>query len=736
MEVTTTARCDAIREALSTDDLDGAQSHAHDWLKRMPDDAEALHWHGVAQLVAGNLEAAVTSLRRAVALSPDDPRYLNNLAEVFRRSGDFFAAEDGASRALAIDPDYFDARITRIATRFALERFDDALDDVDDALRNHSDDAMLLAYRGDCLRELGSYREACRAYRRALQRDGNLVHAHANLGPLLLRFGETEKARAHCERAVDLDRSSAIAWMNLAHCHIELECLDDAMEAYAEAYERDPQSCELCCAIGQVWREVGDFEQAAIWFERAYRNRPESRRVKTCLAELLVDTAQQDQAIAVYRELLAEKPDDVAALVGLARASWDDSDADAALAHYRRAVALRPQAAQIHCHIADVLISRGELADAERHQRAALAINPRCVAALAGLATTLRGKLPLEDARASEKLLTQRWLRDGARSSLHSGLAHYYDAIGDFSRASQHAMDANRLYWSHRSRRGWRYEPDEHAAHVDRIVATFTPELFARLSGCGNDDARPVFVVGMPRSGTTLTERMLASHPSILGIGERSFAARSVQQVSANHSPLAALARIEPSTLQRVANDYARTLDELAKKVPHARIERIVDKMPDNYELLGWIALLFPNARIVHVRRDARDIAVSCWMQRFGQIRWACDMRNIAERLVQHRRVMAHWRTVLPIRIYEFDYETLVADFETTSRDIVDAIGVPWASSCLAYATQEGCVRTASVSQVRKPIYRTSVARWKHYEDVLSPVLERLQYLETTSLRT
>ena len=151
--------------------------------------------------------------------------------------------------------------------------------------------------------------------------------------------------------------------------------------------------------------------------------------------------------------------------------------------------------------------------------------------------------------------------------------------------------------------------------------------------------------------------------------------------------------------------------------------------MPDNYHLLGFLAAVFPRARFIHCRRDVRDIALSCWITNFSQIRWAFDLEHIAHRILQYRRIMSHWRQVLPVPLLEVDYEELTADQEGVSRRLVDWLGLEWDDACLHFHRTERLVRTASVAQVRQPIYRRSVARWKHYEAMLKPLLDRLGVL-------
>ena len=197
--------------------------------------------------------------------------------------------------------------------------------------------------------------------------------------------------------------------------------------------------------------------------------------------------------------------------------------------------------------------------------------------------------------------------------------------------------------------------PEAYREYVDRILATFVPEQFARTAGMGSDSDRPVFVVGMPRSGTTLTEQILASHPKVHGAGERRFAALGFQLLPSamgkNASPLDCFAEVGREALTAIANWHLGQIDKLAP----AGKTRVVDKMPENFLSLGWIATLFPKARIIHCRRDLRDVALSCWMTNFRTIRWASDQEHIALRFHDYHRVMEHWRRVLPVPLLEVD---------------------------------------------------------------------------------
>jgi hypothetical protein len=233
----------------------------------------------------------------------------------------------------------------------------------------------------------------------------------------------------------------------------------------------------------------------------------------------------------------------------------------------------------------------------------------------------------------------------------------------------------------------------------------------------------PVFVVGLPRSGTTLVEQILASHSKVFGAGEVPLAGESLAALGGpGADSLEGLRRLDHQTARQLS---ARHLERLRQFHPAAL--RIVDKMPENYFSLGLLAVLFPRAKFIHCRRDLRDVAVSCWMTHFRKVRWANDQEHIASRFLQYQRIMEHWRSVLPIPLLEVDYEETVADLEGVARKLVAWCGLEWEPGCLEFHRAKRAVRTASAVQVRQPVFRTSVGRWKHYEQALVSLFSRLE---------
>jgi hypothetical protein len=260
------------------------------------------------------------------------------------------------------------------------------------------------------------------------------------------------------------------------------------------------------------------------------------------------------------------------------------------------------------------------------------------------------------------------------------------------------------------------YRPSDHEAFVDGLIKQFDSDFFLRTKGMGLGTHLPVFVFGLPRSGTTLIEQVLASHPQVYGAGELRLARKSFEAIPGllgrSDPPLSCLAHLDSPIVRDLAQ---RHLDALASLVP-GRPDRIVDKMPDNYMYMGLLFVLFPTGVFIHCRRDLRDVAVSCWMTAFRSIRWASDPQNIASRFRQYLRVMEHWRAALPVPIQEVDYEETVSDLEGVAKRLIAACGLKWDPACLDFHKTKRPVRTASITQVRQPIYQGSVARWKNYE--------------------
>jgi tetratricopeptide (TPR) repeat protein len=720
-------------------------------LAQEEENADALHLLGVLRHQQGDHARAIELIRRAIALRPSVPAFHANLAEAYRASGKFDRAAGSCRMALRLWPEYPEALGNLGLALQGLGRLEEAVEHFRHALRLQPT-AVLHNGLGTVLRDLGRSDEALEAFRQAVAHDANLALAHSNLGQLLLDLGRAEEALPHSQEAVRLQPDLAAAHNNLGNVLRALDRLVEARDAYSEALRLDPDMAPALAHLGLTLHREGKLNDALPWMQQAVELEPDHAGWWENLGDLRMDREEPAEAIPCYERVLALKPDRAAAHNSLGWALQEEGRLAEAAEHHHTALRLDPNLGGAQLNIGSIHEELGELTEAEAAFRAALRIQPRFALAHARLATLLRGKLPDADRAALEERLADSKVAGEPRANLLFGLAQVLDGCGDHTRAADCLREANALALEHARQRHRDYDPAQHDQFVDNIIQECDTAFFARVRG-GSDSRRPVFVFGLPRSGTTLVEQVLASHSRMHGAGELVLVRRSFESLPAllgrSDGPMRCLPHLDAAAAGRLAEQHLQWLEALApsplplspegRGVDHSSplsprgrgvggegAERIVDKMPDNYLYLGLLAAMFPNAVLVHCRRDLRDVAVSCWMTNFRSIRWANDPDHIAHRFARYRRLMDHWRAVLPMKIHEVDYAETVGGLEGVARRLVAACGLGWEPGCLEFHRLRRPIRTASVTQVRQPVYTHSVGRWRKYERQLADLFARL----------
>jgi len=705
----------------------------HDLLTREPENAEALHLFGVMHHQCGHPSRAVELIGRAAALRPGAAAFHANLAEAYRSLGDHEQAIDCCRTALRLKPLYPEAANNLGLALQALGRHEEAAEQYRVALDARPEFALARNNLGTVLRELGRTEEALEAFQAAVALDPALALARANLGQALVESSQAEEALEHCQEAVRLQPNLAAAHNNLGNAFRNLGRWDLAHSAYAEALRLSPElgDARIHGNLGFALQQDGKLAEAFPCFRRAVELAPDDTEMWQYLANAHVADEDYAAAIPCFERIVALKPEWVQGHNDLGWALQEEGRLTEAAACYSRALELEPDCVNALLKRGGLHEELGAMAEAEASYRRARAVDLKAPGPWACLATLLRGGLSDADRDAIRSHLDDPELDDGPRASLHFGLAHVCDALGDYSEAAACMERANALVLSQRIKQHRVYDPAEHSRFVDRLIEGFTPELFDRLSGAGPDTQQPVFVFGMPRSGTTLVEQVLASHTRVHGAGELRLARQMFDAipgvVGRDDGSLPCLTALDAMGVHELGRRHQAGLHEILERVrPGFAPYRIVDKMPDNYLYLGLLALVFPRATLIHVRRDLRDVALSCWMTNFRGIRWASDPEHLVGRIREHARVTAYWKKVLPVPVHEVFYERLVDDFEDEARRLVAACGLDWEPACLQFHQTSRPVRTASLTQVRQPLYRKAVARWKHYEAPLADLFARL----------
>lgn len=433
----------------------------------------------------------------------------------------------------------------------------------------------------------------------------------------------------------------------------------------------------------------------------------------------LYQQGRLDEATAIYETILSKTPQCADAWHALGMIAIVRKDHDRAFELLSKALDLNPENPVIHQHIAVVHGRLGHFEQAVKHYREVIRLDPGYAEAYFNLSRIVSFEPGDPFVEAIELRLKEAENSDADRSFLHFAAGKYYDDIDRTELAFAHYRNAN-------DARKVRFDLAATQQNFQSLMTTLTTGWLRSHVDGGNPSRLPVFIVGMPRSGTSLVEQILASHPLVVAGGELhdiEEIVRALSQRDPARRPFPqCLAGIDTNVLKEYADAYLRRLTGLA---PTAH--RVTNKNPTDFRYLGLIAGMFPRARILEVRRDPRDTCLSCYFQNFrnGQ-EFSFDLQGVGSFYRQYEQLMRHWRAVIPTHLLSVSYESLVAEPEPVVREILDFCGLDWHPACIEPHKASGAVATASRWQVRRPIYRTALRRWKRYEAHLGPLLDIL----------
>lgn len=496
------------------------------------------------------------------------------------------------------------------------------------------------------------------------------------------------------------------------------EQLPEAEELCLRVLARTPNHPLALYILGTLGLGYDD-EKALRYFARAVGEEPQNPYYHLSLGETYLKLSEFTPAIRHFQQALALKPDLVEALCALGNAYNEFDKGDMALPLFEKALKIDRDHPLARLGLPNALTGLGRMDEAAVHLKEAIARRIAVPAAYNALVHTRKyAEEPPELAAILTELRDQTHGSEGA-AVLHHAAGKLFNDLRRYKEAMDHFKKGNQAG-------SQKFDLENYRRWVDAMIETFTPELMASRAACGNSSEVPVFVVGMPRSGTTLTEQICASHPKVHGAGELSKLRRIANGISLKGSPNTnlgkSIATLTPELTRTLAAEH---LAYLRERAPDAL--RIVDKMPHNFELIGLIGLLFPNARIIHCRRDAIDNCISCFVLQFNEAHnYSADLHALGLYYREYDRLMRHWNKVFPGRIFENRYETLIENQEEQSRRLIGYLGLPWDDACLRFFDRDSSVNTYSRWQVRQPIYKSSVKRWKNYESEIQPLIEAL----------
>jgi tetratricopeptide (TPR) repeat protein len=531
-------------------------------------------------------------------------------------------------------------------------------------------------------------------------------------GTRLIKQGRRAEAIASLHRSVELNPSVAGSHHDLGFALMTAGRLEQAIEAFAAALHLDPGLANAHYSLGYIFDSLGRDREALAAYRAAVALKPDLVEAQLRLGELYSVRRLQVEAATAFRAAAAAAVEPVKARLADARAMDASGAFDEALAALRAIVEAHPDNAEAHALLAKFLGEAGLSTEAAAHHLRVTELFPEMGLAWSGVANNK--KFTADDGHLIERMnaaLAQPQATPLHRQALHFALGKAHDDMGNCEEAMRHFEAGNRL-----RARGGRLNRDAFARRIDQLIEATPPDYCERQADKALEDATPVLVVGLPRSGSTLTEQILSSHPEVAAGGELGFG-NIPETAPGGKGTLASPA--EPT--RRLAGDYLARLRALG---PGAK--RVTDKTPANFMRLGVIHRIFPNATLIHCRRHPVDTALSIFTTNFGSyLDFASDRGDLVFYTRQYQRLMAHWRETLPPdRFVEVDYEALVADPEPHARRLIAACGLQWNDACLAPHLNPRKITTASVWQARQPIYRTSVERWRRYQPWLGELSE------------
>ena len=627
----------------------------------------------------GRKYEAAEANQTAVALSPKDTEAHNNLGHSLQELGRFDEAVASYKRAIALKPDFAMAHNNLGNTLQELGRLDDAEKSYTQAIALKPDFADAHNNLGVTLKELGRSDEAEKSYTQAIALKPDYAEAHNNLGNMLQELGRFDEAEASYKRATALKPDFAMAYSNLGITLKELGRLDEAEKSYTQAIALKPDFAEAHNNLGNTLKELGRLDEAETSYTQAIALKPDFAEAHNNLGITLKELGRLDEAEKSTTQAISLKPDYAEAYSNLGITLQEMGRFDDAVASFTEALALQPDLSEAHMMLAAI-----KKFDAQDEQYSLM-----------------------------HQLYLNEDISDDQRCHINFGLAKACEDLGNYEQAYAHYGEGNAL-----RKKLLKYDINVDVDLFKKIKSSYPKIVQNSLaSESFPNNLTPIFIVGMPRSGTTLVEQIISSHSQVTGAGELNFATQFGAAIAAgvteaNHESLLDFRYKYLNKLQNVSD----------------RKLIVTDKMPQNFRYIGLLAAAFPEAKIIHVKRNPAAVCWANYKQYFKSttLGYCYAIDDVIRYHSLYENLMDFWTNTLTDRIYQLDYEKLTVNQESETRQLIDYIGLDWDEKCLSPQNNARSVTTASNVQVRKKVYKGSSEQWKKYQPFLNGAFDCL----------
>jgi tetratricopeptide (TPR) repeat protein len=671
-----------------------AEQLARQIIRYHPNQADAYNILGVTLNAQGNSKDGVAMVREAIKRAPRNAVFYANLGEMERARGKPVEAKQALVKAVEIDP-----RNASAHNNLGIIHFD--------------------------RRE---FKEAIACYEKAVQANPRFAEAYNNLANASRFAGQHDKALGHYHKALQFREVYPEAYNNLGTLLRDQGKFPEAEHAYRKAMMQNPKYVDAFNNLAQLLFMQNKDTEALRVLQDALRVQDNNPVTLTLTARVQLRRGAHNLAEQAARRALAIKPDHTEAMVALGQILHETDRYDEAVGQLTKAVEISPNAPDARNFYGVALKSVGRLEEGKEQILKALELNTNNYGAYANLNDLIDFKDRPDLVEAMEMIFKNTKNPDDPRlMPLHFGFAKALDDLGQHPRALEHYLKGAK-----QKRAQLAYNEAETKKFFEDIAATFPKEVFENRPYPGLPNNRLIFIIGMPRSGSTLCEQILSSHPDIFGAGEVKYLARSFGQLRDRFPSMAkypqVFADMEPFHFETIGKGYLRQI-----LPPAGSAKKITDKLLTNYFFAGLINIIFPNAKFVHTMRNPVDTCLSAFTKLFkDDMPHSYDFDELGRYYLYYQALMDHWRRVLPPgTMLDLQYEDVVADVEGSARRLIDFVGLDWDPACVEFHKSSRPVKTASVAQVRRPVYTASVERWRKYGPGIQPLVDALGYKPT-----
>ena len=661
----------------------------------------------------GRINESLILMKKSVELEPKDSESHNNLGIILQALGKFQEAEISYKKTIILKPD--DAETyCRLGNVLMIQG---KLKEAELSYKKAIDlkPALIEAHGnlGNTLKEQGKLKEAEACYKKAIELKPDLAEAFNNLGVILKELGRLEEAEACYKKAIELKPDLAEAFNNLGVILKELGRLEEAEACYKKAIELKPDDAEALYNFGNILKDTDKFQEAVVCYKQAIELNPKDHEFYNNLGIALKELREFQEAEVCYKKAIELKPDHAEAYSNLGVILKELREFQEAEVCYKKAIELKPDYAEAHCNLGKTYKEQGKLKEAEVSYKKALKINPDDAEANRYLANIKKFLSKDEHYLKMHQLYLNKNTSNEDLCHLNFGLAKACEDLQDFKQAYIHYNEGNDL-----RKKLLNYHISQDLELFKKIISNHKHISENSIEGFDLENSKtPIFIVGMPRSGTTLTEQIISSHSKVTGAGELNFVGQFGRNLAVGLSEISNTALLDFREL------YLREIQNIAKGNL-----MVTDKMPQNFRYIGLIATAFPEAKIIHVKRNPSAVCWANYKQYFvsKDIGYCYSLEDVISYHKLYENLMDFWKSSFNKKIYNLDYELLVDNQESETRNLISYLGLEWDEKCLSPQDNKRNIETASSIQVRQKVYRGSSQKWKKYEQFLNGAFDEL----------